>query len=139
MHLTHTQKKDFIIVSIMLGLIVGVNFEIYNYFTVEVGSNTYEIPDETSPFYTQLVIILALDRNFSYASYTVDLRNETNDLIISISMIFYEMRNSKYLYYVNFSSYPLENTIGIFYFYFEIRNWYSDPVRITEDLRFEWV
>lgn len=139
MHLTPTQKKDFIAVSIILGLMLGVNLGIYRYFTIEVGSNTYEIPDQTSPFYSQLVVIMALDRNFSYITYTLDLRNETNDLIVTTSIIFYEMRDNKYLYYVNFSSYPLENTAGIFYFYFEVRDWYSDPVRITQNMRFEWV
>lgn len=139
MQLTRTQKKDFIIVTVILGLMLGVNLSIYHYFTVEVGSNSYEIPDQSSPLYPQLLVILVLDKNFSYASYSVVLLNETNDFIAAVTLRYYGMRNGKYLHTANFTSVIIENTSGYFKFYFEIREWYSDPVRINEEWRFEWI
>lgn len=136
------QKKDLILVGLMVGLIFGANAGIYYYYGVLVPKNYFEIPDENTPYYHKLFIFVILERNMSQANFPITLLNSAGERVLTNGLMFYGMNGSHYIHYVDFMDKAHAVTLNYsdtYRFFFEYRLWYSEYVVILPGNYFEWV
>jgi hypothetical protein len=134
----NSQKKDLIIVLVVLGLLFGVNYTIFKFFNDEVETNYFIVGTTDVPSPTGLYGIVALERNFTGDQYSIELHDSNGTRIIYDVIQCWATKDGKYLHFSNFTAWEDPNENETYRFFLNFRSKYSEPVKYSPEGYFYW-
>jgi hypothetical protein len=122
--------RDALIVGGILVLIGSLNLYLLRQL-YPVQSNYWQIPDSSSPYFNERVVLVGLERIYDEPNYPVVIYDLNNSYQYMNRLYYLYEDNGKYIHIFNCTSWDTWEFNQTYRFFFTYRSWWSEPFQVT--------